>query len=446
VQLGIVIDKDLQTLVWWVHDRQKRCLLALHAADFDANTLAEGAVVMKDLYKERADKHQPSVTALGKFDPDDFDTHEDVFLNLMSQTFGVLKEPLCYVVRPATILTAFGSGDEEARMYQFPLEGPAFQMDNMTVYQKLKAFLIDSPGWAWIEHHDMAENERAAFLAWIAHYDGEGELSKRTALAKAKLETLHYKSEQSLSFERCTEIMTKCFHTLHKDPDQRYSERRKVEKLPIRNLPRRKSSRKAYMETTSPTPVATFHSKFQESTHQLSWSTDEANPVSAAFMPLIVRQAVADGDEAAMEDAMAAEVDEVNDNGGRGWRNNINGVNITDPHRSFTRNEWDTLGPEGRTSPPCYLCENALRKEAAAARVVDVMEAAEDEFASRTATMNAISARHSSNTMPMHLPQPKKTKLSRIAEDETAMAFLAAAPMDDKDEVDIDSLGHWLRF
>ena len=118
-------------------------------------------------------------------------------------------------------------------------------------------------------------------------------------------------------------------------------------------------------------------------------------------------------------------------------------MNITDPHRSFTQNEWDLHWDmkAGRTSPPC-----ALRKMAAAARVVDVMEAAEDQFASRTATMNAMSARHSSNTMPMHLPQPKKTKLSRIAEDETAMAFLAAAPMDDKDEVDIDSLGHWLRF
>jgi hypothetical protein len=68
------------------------------------------------------------------------------------------------------------------------------------------------------------------------------------------------------------------------------------------------------METTSPTPADTFHSKFQEFTHQLSWSADEANPVSAAFMPLIVvRQAAADGDEAAMEDAMVAEVDEAED-------------------------------------------------------------------------------------------------------------------------------------
>jgi hypothetical protein len=189
VQLGIVVVKNLQTLVWWVHDQQNRNV-ALHAADFDADTLDKAAIV-KDLYKERASK-EPSVVALGKFeDPDDFDTHEDAFLNLMSQTFGVLNEPLCYVVRPATLPTAFGS-DEEARMYKFPLVGPGFQMDNMAVYRKLKAFLVDSPGWwAWIEPHDMAENGRAAYLAWIAHYDGEGELSKRTALAKES-ETQNY--------------------------------------------------------------------------------------------------------------------------------------------------------------------------------------------------------------------------------------------------------------
>jgi hypothetical protein len=49
---------------------------------------------MKGLRKERVDK-EPSVTVLGEFDPDDFDTHKDAFLNLLSQTFGLLKEPFC---------------------------------------------------------------------------------------------------------------------------------------------------------------------------------------------------------------------------------------------------------------------------------------------------------------------------------------------------------------
>jgi hypothetical protein len=49
------------------------------------------------------------------------------------------------------------------------------------------------------------------------HYNGEGELSKRMAPAKSKLETLHYKNKRSMSFEQCTKIMTKWFNTLHKD-------------------------------------------------------------------------------------------------------------------------------------------------------------------------------------------------------------------------------------
>jgi hypothetical protein len=71
------------------------------------------------------------------------------------------------------------------------------------------------------------------------------------------------------------------------------------------------------------------------------------------------------------------------------------------------------------------------------------MEAAEDEFPSRMTTTSAIllSARQLSNTMPTHLQLTKKITRSPIAEDGTAVA-LAAAPTDDKEEVDVDSLGH----
>jgi hypothetical protein len=139
----------------------------------------------------------------------------------------------------------------------------------------------------------MAENGRNAYLAWIAHYKNEeGELSKRTTLVKAKLETLHYKNERSMSFfERCTEILTSV--------SIRFT-RIRIRDTP-RKLPQRKSSRKAYTETTSLTLAATFQSKFHESTHHPCWSTDKGDPVSAAFMPLVIdRQAAADGDEAAM--------------------------------------------------------------------------------------------------------------------------------------------------
>jgi hypothetical protein len=50
-------------------------------------------------------------------------------------------------------------------------------------------------------------------------------------MAKARMKSLFYKNECSLSFEKVMEILSKSFSTLGKDPDERYSEHQKVEKL-----------------------------------------------------------------------------------------------------------------------------------------------------------------------------------------------------------------------
>jgi hypothetical protein len=137
---------------------------------------------------------------LGKFDPDNFDAHKDAFMNLLAQLLGVLKEPLHYNVCPNILPTEFVS-NKEKRMYQFPLTEASFQLNNQTVYRKLKAFFIDLSGWAWIEPHNTAENGRSGYMAWKVHYNGKGELSKQTEIAKSKLENLHYRNERSMSFK-----------------------------------------------------------------------------------------------------------------------------------------------------------------------------------------------------------------------------------------------------
>ena len=75
------------------------------------------------------------------------------------------------------------------------------------------------------------DNGRQAFKAWADHYNGTGELSKRTALEKSKLESLHYKNERSMSFERYKELLTKCFSTLDKDIDKKLLDIQKVNAL-----------------------------------------------------------------------------------------------------------------------------------------------------------------------------------------------------------------------
>jgi hypothetical protein len=65
----------------------------------------------------------------------------------------------------------------------------------------------------------------------VISVNGQGELLKHTAMAKARIKSLFYKNEHSLLFEKVMEILSKLFSMLDKDPDERYSECQKVEKL-----------------------------------------------------------------------------------------------------------------------------------------------------------------------------------------------------------------------
>jgi hypothetical protein len=50
-------------------------------------------------------------------------------------------------------------------MYDISLTGPAYNKDNASIYHKLKVFLLNSPGYPWIEEFDHAEDGRATYLA-----------------------------------------------------------------------------------------------------------------------------------------------------------------------------------------------------------------------------------------------------------------------------------------
>jgi hypothetical protein len=167
---------------------------------------------------------------LGKFNPNDFETHETACINLLAQTYGAQGKNLKYIMHGVIIPAEFVD-DAEQCMYQLPLTGKAYSTDNKSVYRLLTSFLVNTSGWTWIEPYDTMMNVRGAFLASTSHYNGQGELSKRTAMAKARIKSLFYKNEHSLSFEKVMEILSKLFSTLDKYPDVRYLEHQKMEKL-----------------------------------------------------------------------------------------------------------------------------------------------------------------------------------------------------------------------
>ncbi len=60
---------------------------------------------------------------LAKFNPANFGTHGDDFLNFPSQTFSAFKEPFRYIVHLYATPAMFMTNVEE-HMFQLPLVGP----------------------------------------------------------------------------------------------------------------------------------------------------------------------------------------------------------------------------------------------------------------------------------------------------------------------------------
>ena len=111
--------------------------------------------------------------------------------------------PIDYIIReedPGTEELFFT--EEEERRYQMPLKGQNFKHDNKLLYKMLKAACVDTKAWPWLMKHGPKADGRKAWLALVAHYNGYGELNKRTMRAKEELLKLHYKDEKAFPFDR----------------------------------------------------------------------------------------------------------------------------------------------------------------------------------------------------------------------------------------------------
>ena len=99
--LGTVHIKKVQALVWWINDRQ-RFGQNLDPDKFDQATML-AAMQSKQLEKDQLSRNV-ATTTLAKFDPDNFEMHEDSFMNVLSQALGISKKyTLRYVVRYAVV-------------------------------------------------------------------------------------------------------------------------------------------------------------------------------------------------------------------------------------------------------------------------------------------------------------------------------------------------------
>jgi hypothetical protein len=134
VNVGVIQVKKLQALCYWVRDQQKH-RQGITQDDWDDNMVM--AMIEKMHIKKGQDTGNVLVMDLRKFNPDDFETHETVFINLLAQTYGAQGKNLKHIVHDVIIPAEFVD-DAKWHMYQLPLTGEAYSMDNKSVYHLLK--------------------------------------------------------------------------------------------------------------------------------------------------------------------------------------------------------------------------------------------------------------------------------------------------------------------
>jgi hypothetical protein len=160
VNVGAIQVKKLQALCYWVCDQQKHGQ-GITQDDWDDDMVI--AMIEKMCIKKGRDTGNDLVMDLGKFNPDDFKTHETVFINLLAQMYGAQGENLKCIMHDVIIPAEFVN-DAKWHMYRLPLTGEAYSTENMSVYCLLKSFLVNMSGWTWIELYDTMENGQQAFF------------------------------------------------------------------------------------------------------------------------------------------------------------------------------------------------------------------------------------------------------------------------------------------
>ena len=355
VILGTTHIKRIQALVYWVKDHHRRDLVP-DANDWDADTMR--ASMTRKESEKNFEKIDVDMIDPGKCMTDhQWDSWQIGFLNKLSATLGAAKTPISYIVRNDVDSDYEFEDEDEERLYQMPLTGENFKRDNKLVYSMLKAACVKSDAWTWIQDHDRSGNGRGAWFSLIGHYDGTGELNKRLERAKEEITRLYYKNESVFPFERYITKLKENFFVLDKDPDEKLTGKQKVDQM-LRGM----KSSDASIVAAKTDVYKDFRSDFDK---------------AAGFLSGLISSihASAQHEYAHRNQSRKRNVSSINagratgrgggrfrrgdgrggrhagrgfgrgNNGGRGpQRMSINGVDVSDPSRQFSADEWNRLG------------------------------------------------------------------------------------------------------
>jgi hypothetical protein len=326
----------VKAIAFWVRKRRRE------GAEIALEGLNEEVVctlIREMTLASKEEKRDDKLFYPNKFNPKKYISWAQSFENYLDSLKGKSKVPLTYIIRPDDADPEDAETEYQRMIWAAPHEGYAYDEDNREVYRIYKDVMIDTDGWTWFSRADEGDG-RGAHEIISLHYRGDAETARRAAEAEALLERLHYKNEASFSFERYITRLNECFELMD-DNDQGLSEAQKVKKL--------------LKGVTSTNPEVIAIKAVVRSTHPTDFN--RASTLIAGQIAVLFPAVNTD-----MRPKRKISALEGNQNGrGRGGRarytgarNGIrgnptmfHGVDVSDPTRNFTTEEWTKLREAG---------------------------------------------------------------------------------------------------
>ena len=285
------------------------------------------------------------------------------FVNKLNATMGAAKLPVDYIVCSKWDDTDEPFlDDDKMRRFQKPLTGENFKCANKLVYQMLKSACVKSDAWTWLQSFNCTADGKKAWLALVGHYDGTGELNERVKRPKQEIARLLYKDEKIFPFEIHVTKFKENFYVLEKDKNKDLTGKEQVY-IFLRGI----RSTNTCIQLAEVNVLQDFRGNFESvaeflsslianlhASAQLDYANRHAGKVQRYVNAMGYNNQRGGRGRARQGNCCFGQrggrsSGRTRDGRGRKGRGNerctfANNVDITDPHRNVTPDEWGRLG------------------------------------------------------------------------------------------------------
>ena len=336
--LGVLVNNNLIGLIWYVKDLVRR-QQPIMPDEVTAADIFQGYAAYK-AYTANKEKGE-NMTKLPKYDDKiEFDEWYERVTDVLNMIYGSNLCPIAYVVRldkPDNWDPEIDARTDLERLtYQLALNGSEFDNDNQEVFKLLKNAVNGTEALSYIEDFILPQDGRGAMMELRQRFEGPNASESRCTKALALLESIVYKNERETPFEAMVNKLNKAYVVLKKNGGQEFTDLMKVDALAKRFASTQ--SQNLTLKIAIEQMKSMHRSNYREAVAYMSTKVAEINSANRSITGNLRR--ISQGTTS------PTTVSVRNRNGEliTSWE----GVDLSQPTRTFTAEEMTQLGFRGR--------------------------------------------------------------------------------------------------